>query len=120
MAEHNEKGHAGEKLAVQFLEKEGYNILETNWRFRKAEVDIIAEKDEYIIFVEVKTRSTNNFGEPELFVKKKKQQMMILGADEYMKNVSDDKEGRFDVIGVILSNGKYKIHHIEEAFYPGL
>jgi len=118
MAEHNETGHAGEKLAIGFLKKEGFSILNTNWRFRKAEVDIIAEKGNEIIFIEVKTRSTANFGEPELFVNKKKQQLMVLAANEYMQQKNENYEARFDVIGIILSNGKFEIHHIEEAFYP--
>ena len=120
MADHNEKGHAGEKLAVQFLKKEGYQILETNWRFRKAEIDIIAQKDEYILFVEVKTRSTTNFGSPELFVDRKKQQLIIIAANAYLQEKGIDKEGRFDIVGVLLTKGKYEIRHIEEAFYPRL
>ena len=59
MAEHNELGKKGEKLAIDFLLKNGYKILETNYRFLKAEVDIIAQKDEVLAVVEVKTRSTD-------------------------------------------------------------
>ena len=65
MAEHNELGKLGEELAVEYLKKEGYEILETNWVFQKAEIDIIAKKDEIIAVIEVKTRSSIDFGLPQ-------------------------------------------------------
>ena len=73
MAEHNDLGKLGEELAVEFLEKNGYSILETNWTFQKAEVDIIAKKDGILAVVEVKTRSSIDFGLPQDFVKPNKQ-----------------------------------------------
>ena len=69
MAEHNELGKLGEELAVDFLQKNGYEILETNWVFQKAEIDIIAQKDNILVAVEVKTRSSIDFGLPQDFVK---------------------------------------------------
>lgn len=72
MAEHNELGKLGEELAVDFLQKNGYDILETNWVFQKAEIDIIAQKDNTLVAVEVKTRSSIDFGLPQDFVKPKK------------------------------------------------
>ena len=72
MAEHNDLGKLGEELAVDFLEKKGYEILETNWVFDKAEIDIIAQKENILAVVEVKTRSTIEFGLPQEFVKPKK------------------------------------------------
>ena len=64
MAEHNELGKIGEELAVDFLTEKGYEILETNWTFQKAEVDIIAQKGNVLAIVEVKTRSSSDFGSP--------------------------------------------------------
>ena len=72
MAEHNELGKLGEELAVEFLRKEGYRILETNWTFQKAEIDILAQKENILAVVEVKTRSSLDFGLPQDFVKPKK------------------------------------------------
>ncbi len=72
MAEHNELGKKGEELAVNHLEENGYEILERNWVFQKAEIDIIAQKDEVLAIVEVKTRSSLDFGSPQDFVKPKK------------------------------------------------
>ena len=77
MAEHNELGKLGEELAVDFLEKNGYEILENNWTFQKAEVDIIALKAEVLAVVEVKTRSSLDFGLPQEFVKPKKIQLFV-------------------------------------------
>ena len=65
MAIHNELGKKGEQLAVDFLQKKGYTILDRNWRFKKAEVDIIAQKEQILAIVEVKTRSSNYFGNPQ-------------------------------------------------------
>jgi putative endonuclease len=77
MAEHNELGKLGEELAVDFLEKNGYEILETNWTFQKAEVDIIAQKDTILAVIEVKTRSSLDYGLPQDFVKQKKIQLLV-------------------------------------------
>ena len=72
MAEHNELGKKGEELAVKYLQEDGYEILDRNWTFQKAEIDIIAQKDNYLAIVEVKTRSSLDFGDPQDFVKPKK------------------------------------------------
>ena len=72
MAKHNELGELGEDLAVEELEKNGYEIVERNWRYKKAEIDIIARKNEVLAIVEVKTRSSDYFGDPQDFVNTKK------------------------------------------------
>ena len=77
MAEHYELGNKGEQLAVNYLINKGYKIVERNWRFQKAEIDIIATKDKILISVEVKTRSTNDFGSPQDFVTPKKIKLMV-------------------------------------------
>lgn len=118
MAEHNEQGAAGEKLTADYLTNKGYLILEKNWQFKHAEVDIIARQDTMLVIVEVKTRKSNYFGEPEEFVTKQKQKLLIQSANAYIEKKQLELEVRFDIVSVILSNGKYTIHHIEDAFHP--
>ncbi len=116
MAEHNDTGVKGEELAASFLIKKGYSILETNWRFKNLEADIIATFDKTLIVVEVKTRNSNYFGEPETFVNKQKQKNLIKTANEYIIRKNLDLEVRFDIVSVILGNSQTKINHIEDAF----
>ena len=118
MAQHNDIGEIGEGLARDYLKNKGYQIREMNWQISKNEIDIIAEDNEYLVFVEVKTRSTNYWGEPELFVNRQKQRFMVKAANAYVQKTDSDKEVRFDIVAVLLSGGKHKIHHIEDAFYP--
>lgn len=118
MAAHNEVGKKGEELAQKFLSENGYQILCTNWHYGKGEIDIVAKKDETMIFVEVKTRENNAFGEPETFVTKKKQKQIIKTADAFIQMKNIDLESRFDVISVILGKNNFEIHHFEDAFFP--
>lgn len=117
MAEHNELGKFGEELAVDFLQKNGYEILETNWTFQKAEIDIIAQKDTTLVVVEVKTRSSIEFGLPQDFVKPKKIQLLVKAVNEYVVTNDLDVEVRFDIIAIYKEENKYKIEHIEDSFY---
>lgn len=117
MAKHNELGAKGEQIALNFLKNKGYQILETNWRIGRAELDIIAKLDKEMIFVEVKTRSDNYFGEPETSVTQKKQDLMTDAANAYMYEVEHDWEFRFDIISIIIRNDKTYIKHIENAFW---
>jgi len=118
MAEHIDLGQKGEAMARDYLKKRGYQILQTNWHFGKNEIDIIAEIDEYLVIVEVKTRSTNFFGEPQVFVNRQKQNFLIRAANAYVNKMDLDKEVRFDIIAVTLSREKTRIDHIDDAFYP--
>lgn len=118
MAEHNEIGKAGENIAANHLEKSGYRILERNWRFQKAEIDLITQIQEVIAFVEVKTRSTDHFGEPETAVSLKKQQLILKAAHAYVEQNDLDLEVRFDIISVLMVSPKPEINHITDAFYP--
>jgi len=120
LAELHETGKKGEKMAVDLLRSKGYQILETNWRFSRAEIDIIAKIDEILIFVEVKTRSSDFFGQPEEFINDKKEKLVADAASEYMKQVGHDWECRFDFISIILTSKSSRIKHIEDAFFPGL
>ena len=83
MAKHNEMGRRGEEIALEFIRKKGYNILDTNWRHRKAEIDIIAKSKDVLIFIEVKSRSSDYYGRPETFVTTKKQQLISDARDSY-------------------------------------
>jgi putative endonuclease len=118
MAEHNETGQNGELLAAEYLKNKGYTVLETNWRFRNLEADIIASCGDTIIIAEVKTRSTNFFGEPETFVTRQKQRNLVKAANAYILSKRLEQEVRFDIISVVMSSNGNKINHIEAAFYP--
>jgi putative endonuclease len=117
MAEHNELGKIGEELAVEFLQQNGYTILETNWTFQKAEVDIIAQKENTLVIVEVKTRSSIDFGLPQDFVKPTKIQLLVKAADAYVVSNDLDVEVRFDIIAVYKEGKGFKIEHLEDAFH---
>ena len=117
MAEHNELGKFGEELAVEFLQQNGYDILETNWTFQKAEIDIIAQKDNTLAVIEVKTRSNIAFGLPQDFVKPKKIQLLVKAVNEYIVSNDLDVDVRFDIIAINKEENTYKIEHFEDAFY---
>ena len=117
MAEHNDLGKLGEELAVDFLEKNGYEILETNWVFDKAEIDVIAQKNGILAVVEVKTRSSIEFGLPQDFVKPKKIQLLVKAINEYVTQNDLDVEVRFDIVAIHKENSEFVIEYIEEAFY---
>ena len=117
MADHNELGKLGEELAVEFLQKEGYEILETNWVFQKAELDIIARKGEILAAVEVKTRSSLDFGLPQEFVKPKKIQLLAKAINEYVISNDLDVNVRFDVISIYKNGKNFEIEHLIDAFY---
>lgn len=117
MADHNDLGKLGEELAVDFLQQNGYEILETNWVFQKAEIDIIAQKENILAVVEVKTRSSIEFGLPQDFVKPKKIQLLVKAVNEYVIANDLDVEVRFDIIAIHKDAEDFSIEHIEEAFY---
>ena len=117
MAQHNELGKKGEQLAVDFLLKTGYEIIERNYRFDKAEVDIIAQQNDTLAIVEVKTRSSTDFGNPQDFVKPKQIQRLVKAIDEYINTNALDVEVRFDIIAIVKENNGFNIEHLENAFY---
>ncbi len=118
MADHNELGKEGEEIAVAWLLQNGYTVVERNWYFQKAEIDIIAQKDTgTLVIVEVKTRTSNFIGNPEEFVSPKKIKLLIKAAHEYVVYHKLEVEVRFDIIAIV-KNSKYQhIDHIEDAFY---
>jgi putative endonuclease len=121
MAEHNELGKKGENLAVEFLEQDGYEILDRNWTFQKAEIDIIAQKDSILAIVEVKTRSSLDFGSPQDFVKPKKIQLLVKAVNAYINDREmdfyDDLNIRFDIIAIHKDGETFAIEHLTDAFY---
>jgi putative endonuclease len=116
MAEHNELGKKGEQLAIDFLIKNKYKILEKNYRYLKAEVDIIAQKGGVLAAVEVKTRTSAYFGNPEEFVNPKKIKLLLSAIDNYVVERDLDVEVRFDIIAIIQNKKETKIEHLEDAF----
>jgi putative endonuclease len=116
MAQHNELGKKGEHLAIDFLIEKGYKIVEKNYRFQKAEIDIIAQKEDALVAVEVKTRSTNYFGNPEDFVNPKKIKLLTKAMNNYVTERDLDVEVRFDIIAVTKIASDYKIEHLKDAF----
>jgi putative endonuclease len=117
MAQHNELGKKGEQLAVDFLLKDNYKIVERNYRFDKAEVDIIASKDNILAIIEVKTRSTKDFGDPQDFVKPKQIKNLVKAVNEYVIENNLQSEVRFDIIAVVKEKSGFSIEHLENAFY---
>ncbi|MBF4492258.1 YraN family protein [Flavobacterium sp. JLP] len=121
MAEHNELGKKGEELAVEHLRQNGYEILDRNWTFQKAEIDIIAKKESILAIIEVKTRSSLDFGSPQDFVKPKKIQLLIKAVNAYInyreKDFQDDSEIRFDIIAIHKNGETFAIEHLTDAFY---
>lgn len=119
MAAHNELGRYGELLAKSYLEKLGYRILELNWVYGKAEIDLIAFYRGTLIFVEVKTRRSSDHGEPEDFVDWKKEKQLEFASAAYIEKKNHQGEIRFDILAIVFENKElYKINHIEDAFWP--
>jgi len=121
----HERGAAGEQLAAEFLLKAGYQILERNWKFGRKEIDIICLYKHILIFIEVKTRSSVDFGFPEQAVNQKKELAIVTTAKAYLRICRHKGDIRFDVISVILPGHSMRIstnsqiHHIIDAFFPG-
>lgn len=111
-----ELGRQGERFAAEFLEKEGYEILDKNYSCAFGEIDVIATKDEDIIFVEVKTRSQLEFGYPSEAVDARKQKHIYKVAESYLyKTKMWRRPISFDVIEVYIEDDDYKIAHIKNA-----
>jgi putative endonuclease len=111
-------GKKGEELAVEFLRDKGYKILATNWYFKHKELDIVATKDNLLIIVEVKTRASSIFENPQDSIDRKKQKFIIDAANSYIFKNGINLETRFDIIAIIFKGEKQSIEHIEDAFYP--
>ncbi|MBI9066012.1 MAG: YraN family protein [Salinivirgaceae bacterium] len=116
MSQHNETGKIGEELARSFLLKKGYKILDINWRYNFKEIDIIAQQNNIMVFVEVKTRSTLAFELPQEAVTPKKMKNLVYAADVYLNLKNIEFESRFDIVTVLTKDEPKILEHIEGAF----
>ncbi len=120
MAQHNDLGNLGEERAQAYLSSKGYKIRHTNWVSGKLELDIVAEKNGWLVVVEVKTRSTEAFEHPEEAITLRKIRNIVNAAHDYILQFDWQGETRFDVMSVIPHGQDFLIEHIEDAFLaPG-
>lgn len=120
VAEHNLLGKKGEAIGLAFLKMKGYEILAMNWRYQRAEIDLIARINKELVIVEVKTRSSDEVESPKEAVTIAKQKRIVKAANAYIQENNIDLACRFDIISILLQQGETKIEHIEDAFYPML
>jgi putative endonuclease len=120
MAQHHVTGKKGEAMALEHLRREGFDIITTNWRQGHLEIDIIAKEGNQLVIVEVKTRHSDQWGEPETTVDKKKQRFLSLAANEYIHQIDYMGETRFDIIGILFTPQGPQLVHVRDAFFPGL
>ncbi len=117
MGKHNEFGKEGEKLAADFLLEKGYEILYKNYRYLKAEIDIIAQKENVLAIVEVRARSNDQIIPIAETITPKKIKLLVTAADYYITENDLDVDVRFDVITILKNSKIFKIEHLESAFY---
>lgn len=118
MAKHLILGQKGEDIAARYLEQQGYTILDRNWRSGHKELDLVAYIENTVVFVEVKTRTSTDYGDPWSFVDNRKIRRIVNSADAYIRFKCIDMNVRFDIISITIENGDFKIEHIEQAFFP--
>lgn len=119
MSRHNALGKKGEAIAADYLGKHGYRVRDINWRYGHLEIDIVAERDNELIIVEVKTRSGNTLIAPEEAVNRTKTLRLLKAAEEYVASHDLDMEVRFDIIALTADRDTFTIKHIENYFIPG-
>jgi len=116
MASTIKTGNRGEDLAADFLQKKGFEVITRNYRYKHSEIDLIAKQGNLLVFVEVKTRSSSSFGEPEAFVDSKKASKIFEGAEQYVFENNWNGNIRFDIISVKIGNSE-EVVHFEDAFH---
>lgn len=116
MAKHNELGKLGEDIAAKHLLEKGFKILDRNWIYQKKELDIVAIKDEQLVVIEVKSRSTDYFEHPSEAITLTKIKFLVRATQAYVDQKEIEHEVRFDVISVIKKSEKFNVEHIEDAF----
>ena len=114
------KGDWGEKLAAAYLKEKGYRIINEQWHYSRYEIDLIAQKENTLVFVEVKTRFSKEYGEPWAAVNYSKQRKICKSADYYLRLFRIDAEPRFDIVSIVHAERKTEITHLEQAFFPTL
>lgn len=117
MSDKIKKGKEGEDMAARFMMDKGYEIIARNYRYRRSEIDLIVKKDNWLIFVEVKLRSSDQYGYPEDFVDYKKAKNIIDGAEQYTFDNNWQGNVRYDIVSIRLLKDKTEIIQIEDAFY---
>ena len=121
MAIQHEHGKWGEDLAASYLAEHGISVLRRNWRYRRAEIDIIGMDQGILVFIEVKVRHDAGFGRPELKVDQRKQRLLIEAGMTYMRSIGHEGEIRFDIISILgTPSGTHNLTHFKDAFFPGL
>jgi putative endonuclease len=117
MSDKIKKGKEGEEFAASFLIEKGYEVVERNFRHKRSEIDLIVKKDNWLIFVEVKFRTSDAFGYPEDFVDYKKSINIVDGAEQYTFDKNWQGNVRYDIVAIRNIHGQLEIKHIEDAFY---
>lgn len=117
MTDNIKRGNEGETLAASFLEAKGFQIVEKNYRYKRSEIDLIVTKENWLIFIEVKMRSSMAFGFPEEFVDEKKIEKILEGAEHYIFDKNWNGNVRYDIISVSMKDGKPTVTHFEDAFH---
>jgi putative endonuclease len=117
MSDKIKKGKEGEDMAARFLKEKGYEIVQRNYRYKQSEIDLIVKKDNWLIFVEVKLRSSDAYGYPEDFVDYKKAKNIIDGAEQYTYEKDWQGNVRYDIVSIRVMRDKTEIIQIEDAFY---
>ncbi len=117
MSDKDNIGKKGEEIAQDYLRKNNYAIIETNWRYYNLEIDIIAKKNNELVIIEVKARSGEQYGHPSEAITRQKMKHLINAAEAYIMKNDINIDARFDVITVIFHNNKYTLEHFEDAFY---
>jgi putative endonuclease len=117
MGKHNDFGKEGEQIATDYLLKKGYTIAYRNYRYLKAEIDIIAKKENTVAIVEVRSRTSDYFENIAETVTPKKIKLLTMAADHYILNADLDVEVRFDIVTILKNKSRFEIEHLENAFY---
>ena len=118
MARHNKIGEMAENLATDYLRRKGFKILDRNWRFSRAEIDVVAMDGEILVFVEVKSLGYDAFARPEASITTYKQGLIMDAATQYMEMIGHEWEIRFDVISLIINEGELmELEYFEDAFF---
>lgn len=113
MATHIERGQQGEHQAEEFLLQKGYSVIARNYRYKRSEIDLIVQKENWLVFVEVKMRSSKAFGFPEESVKEAKRKKILEGAAQYLEETNWHGNVRYDIVAIHQN----EIEHFEDAFY---
>lgn len=121
MNKSQQTGHIGEMLAREHIQTLGYEVLAYGYRYRRAEIDLIALQDKCLVFIEVKTRRGMAHGHPSLAVSSRKEQHIARAAQAFMRQIDHDWEIRFDIISILLHpDNTHTLEHQTDAFFPGM